>query len=123
ACCLFGVLVVTTIVLAQETPLGLSPASQPVFVKYEDAKWQKIVPELGDDGPEIAILRVDPKSGATQLLIRMNAAMHVLMHFHSANETHTMIKGQAAFECGGMRGVLGVGGFNYLPAKHPHQAW
>lgn len=100
-----------------------SSIDQPVFVKYADAKWQKIVPELGDSGPEIAILRVDPKTGATQLLIRMNAAMAVPMHWHSSNETHTMIKGTTVFECGGSRETLGPGGFNYIPAKHQHRAW
>lgn len=100
-----------------------SAIDQPAFVKYADAKWQKIVPELGDAGPDIAILRVDPKTGTTQLLIRMNAAMSVPIHWHSSNETHTMIKGTAAFECGGHRETLGPGGFNYIPAKHQHRAW
>src|SRR3954464_6893650 len=71
----------------------------PVFVKYEDAKWQPIVPQLGPDGPDIAILHTDAKTGATQLLIRANAAMHVPKHFHSSNETHTVITGPQAFEC------------------------
>ena len=94
-----------------------------LFVQYEDAKWQKIVPELGDDSPEIAMLRIDPNTGATELLIRSPKAMHVPTHWHSANETHTVIKGNQAFECGGKREVLTPGGFNYIPAKHQHQAW
>ena len=98
-------------------------AAGPMFVKYEDAKFQKIVPEIGEDGPEIAILRVDPKTGATQLLIRAVAAMRVPEHWHSANETHTVIKGVQVFECGGVRETLTPGGFNYIPAKDPHRAW
>jgi quercetin dioxygenase-like cupin family protein len=82
-----------------------------------------MVPELGNDSPQISILRVDPKTNATQLLIRTPKKMHVPMHWHSANETHTMIQGTAVFEHEGKREQLGPGGFNYIPAKMPHQAW
>lgn len=107
----------------QEGMHGASQGAGPMFVKYEDAKFQKIVPELGDEGPEIAMLRVDPKTGATQLLIRTVAPMRVPEHWHSANETHTVIKGVQVYECGGMRQELTAGGFNYIPAKDPHRAW
>ena len=73
--------------------------------------------------PQAAILRVDPKTQATQLLIRMPKAMHVPVHWHSANETHTVIKGTMVFEHGGQPHELGPGGFNYIPARTPHQAW
>jgi quercetin dioxygenase-like cupin family protein len=90
---------------------------------YENLKWEAIVPELGADSPQVAILRVDPKTHATQLLIKMPKQMHVPMHWHSANETHTVIKGTMVFEHEGQRHELGPGGFNYLPARMPHQAW
>ena len=90
---------------------------------YENVQWQNIVPELGGDSPQIAMLRVDPTSHATQLLIRVPKRMHVPMHWHSANETHTVIKGTWVFEHEGKRDELGVGGFNYLPARMHHQAW
>jgi len=98
-------------------------ASQAMSTRYEDLKWQTMVPELGNDSPQISILRVDPKTNATQLLIRTPKKMHVPMHWHSANETHTMIQGTAVFEHEGKREQLGPGGFNYIPAKMPHQAW
>jgi mannose-6-phosphate isomerase-like protein (cupin superfamily) len=98
-------------------------ASQAMSARYEDLKWQTMVPELGNDSPQISILRVDPKSSATQLLIRTPKKMHVPMHWHSANETHTMIQGTAVFEHEGKREELGPGGFNYIPAKMQHQAW
>jgi quercetin dioxygenase-like cupin family protein len=91
--------------------------------RLDDLQWQIMVPELGADGPQAAILRVDPKTGATQLLIRMPKAMHVPVHWHSANETHTVIKGTMVFEHGGQPHELGPGGFNYIPARTPHQAW
>jgi len=97
--------------------------AQPVFTNYADAKWDKIIPDLGADSPEISILHVDPKTKATKLLIRTPAAMHVRKHWHSANETHTMILGNASFECDGKRIEQTPGSFNYLPAKMVHEAW
>jgi quercetin dioxygenase-like cupin family protein len=91
--------------------------------RYEDRQWQPIVPELGADSPQASILRVDPKTQATQLLIRIPKQMHVPMHWHGANETHTVIKGTMVFEHDGQQHELGPGGFNYLPARVHHQAW
>ena len=109
---------------------GLAAATEPapgpahaMSVNLQDAKWDKILPDLGQASPEIAILRVDPKTQATQLLIRTPKGVHVRKHWHSANETHTMIIGKAIFECDGERVELGPGGFNYIPAKMVHEAW
>ena len=99
------------------------PADHPIFMSLADAKWGRIIPELGDSSPEIAILRVDPKTQATQLLIRTPQGIHVRKHWHTANETHTMIVGTATFECDGKRAEIGPGGFNYMPARMTHEAW
>jgi quercetin dioxygenase-like cupin family protein len=101
---------------------GLSPPHA-MSAGYGDLQWQPIVPELGADSPQVSILRVDPKTSATQLLIRVPKQMHVPMHWHSANETHTVIRGTFVFEHEGKRHELGPGGFNYLPARMHHQAW
>lgn len=98
-------------------------AEPPLGARYEDMEWQPIVPELGVDSPEISILRVDPVTRATQLLIRVPTRIHVPMHWHSANETHTVIRGNWTFEYGSQRQDLGPGGFNYIPAEMHHQAW
>jgi len=98
-------------------------AGQAMSAEFEDRQWQTIVPELGADSPQISILRVDPVTQATQLLIRVPKQMHVPLHWHSANETHTVIRGTWTFEHEGMRDQLGPGGFNYIPAKMQHQAW
>jgi quercetin dioxygenase-like cupin family protein len=98
-------------------------APQGAHARLEDLKWEIMVPELGDASPRAAILRVDPKTQATQLLIHMPRRMHVPVHWHSANETHTVIKGTMVFEHGGQPHELGPGGFNYIPARTPHQAW
>ncbi len=94
-----------------------------VFTKPEDAKWEKMLPSLGEASPEIAILHVDPKTKATRLLIKTPAALHVPSHWHSANETHVMIKGTATFGHGDKKVELGPGGFNYMPARMKHEAW
>ena len=99
-------------------------ASQPpIFTTYRDLTWNPIVPDLGAKSPEIAILHVDPTTGATQLMIRTPAAIHVRKHWHTAYETHTMLRGNAVFECEGQRAELGPGGFNFMPAKMVHEAW
>ena len=98
-------------------------SSHAMSARYEDLKWQTMVPELRNDSPQISVLRVDPKTNATQLLIRTPKKMHVPIHWHSANETHTMIQGTAVFDHDGQREQLGPGGFNYIPAKIKHQAW
>jgi len=122
-----NLLLLVAVLCAGQSNSGGAPtnsgASQAMSTRYEDLKWQTMVPELGNDSPQISILRVDPKTNATQLLIRTPKKMHVPMHWHSANETHTMIQGTAVFEHEGKREQLGPGGFNYIPAKMPHQAW
>ncbi len=100
-----------------------SQMQEPIFTSYQDLKWTKILPDLGDASPEISILRVDPKTQATQLMIRTPKGIHIRRHWHSANETHTMIVGTADFACDGKRVKLGPGSFNYMPAKMIHEAW
>ena len=106
----------TAVVAAPDVP-------QMIFTNYADFKWNKILPDLGEDSPEICILHVDPKTQATQLMIRTPKAIHVRKHWHSANETHTIVHGTAVFACDGKRVELGEGSFNYMPAKMVHEAW
>ena len=108
-----------------QRPAAQAPADSPHYfsVNYQNAQWQKIVPELGEASPEITILRVEPKTQATHLLIRNPRKIHVPLHWHSANETHTILAGTMVFECEGKRDVLGPGSFNYIPARMVHQAW
>src|SRR5437867_13349048 len=117
---LFAVFISTGMLVAAEP--AVAPA-QPMFMKLQDVKWEKILPDLGEMSPEIAILRVDPKTQATQLLIRTPKGIHVRKHWHTANETHTMISGKAIFECERKRMELGPGEFNFMPAKMVHEAW
>ena len=63
------------------------------YQKFQDLKWGKLVPEQGAGSPEISILHVGPKTGATQLPIRTPKNYHAARHWHTANETHTVIYG------------------------------
>jgi mannose-6-phosphate isomerase-like protein (cupin superfamily) len=94
-----------------------------MFSALADANWSPILPDLGADSPQICILRVDPTTKATQLLIQTPKAIHIRKHWHTANETHTIIQGTASFACDGKKVELGSGGFNYMPAKMVHEAW
>ncbi|MEN3369289.1 MAG: hypothetical protein V7609_1432 [Verrucomicrobiota bacterium] len=93
-----------------------------IFSNYQDLKWNKMHPELGANSPEVCILRIDPKTQATSLLIRGPTGIHVRKHWHSANETHTVILGTFVFACEGKRIEQGPGSFNYMPAKTVHEA-
>jgi quercetin dioxygenase-like cupin family protein len=119
---LAAIFLVGAALVAQQSSTRVE-AGQAMGAKYEDLQWQTVVPELGTDSPQISVLRVDPVTKATQLLIRVPRQVHVPMHWHSANETHTVIRGTWTFEHEGMRQQLGPGGFNYIPAKMRHQAW
>ena len=95
----------------------------PMTVKLADVKWTPMFPELGDRSPQISILRIDPVTQATQLLVRIPKNFHVPMHWHAANEMYTILRGEFSVSCNGKREDLGRGDFNYIPSKIPHEAW
>ena len=67
---------------------------------------------------------VDPNTQATKLMIRVPEDFHVPKHWHTANETHTIVSGTFIMQHeGGQREELGPGSFNYVPSKAVHQAW
>jgi len=111
--------------IAQNTASKVMAADMPqaLGAPYEQLQWQTMFPEMGRDSPQLSILRVDPKTGTTQLMIRTPKNMHTPLHWHSANETHTVIFGTAIFGHEGKLMHLGPGGFNYMPAKMQHEAW
>jgi quercetin dioxygenase-like cupin family protein len=100
-----------------------APDVNVVDVHYGAIEWQKLTPELGERSSEIAILHVDPVTKATQLMIRVPKDSHVPMHWHTANETHTVVKGTFIIECDGKRDALEQGSFNYMPSRMHHEAW
>ena len=108
---------------AQGPAGGARMSAHPVNIAAADMKWNRMFPELGEKSSEIAILQVDSTTGATRLMIRVPANFHVPRHWHSANETHTVVSGTFIVECEGKRATLGPGGFNYMPRKMVHEAW
>ena len=98
-------------------------ASHPMNIRVQDMKWQRIFPEAGERSAEIAILHSDPTTQATELMIRVPKNSHVPKHWHTANETHTVVSGTFIIECEGKREALGPGAFNYIPSKMHHEAW
>jgi len=122
-CCLLAAFVPNTNWAAETSDPSQTAIKMPTFQKLADAKWQKILPDLGADSPEICFLHIDPTNHATQLLIRTPTAIHIRKHWHSANETHMLITGTAKFACEGKSAELGPGSFNFMPAKMVHEAW
>lgn len=94
----------------------------PLFINLDQVKWELDDPKNPDSGG-IAILRVDPVTQATQLLIRNPPGEYVPRHWHSANETNTVIRGNYIFECDGKKMEQGPGSFNYIPARMIHRLW
>lgn len=110
-------------VFAQTTTAPHDSSAHHLNVKASDMKWQRIFPEIGSRSAEITILRVDPTTQATQLMIRVPKNFHVPQHWHTANETHTIMKGTFILESEGKREALRAGSFNYVPSKMVHEAW
>ena len=106
-----------------EQTAGPGHDSNPLFLNAPDLKWQPMFPEWKAGSPEIVILHVDPVTHATHLMIRNPVKIQVPRHWHSANETHTVLRGRMVFECDGQRKEQGPGAFNYIPRKMIHQAW
>jgi mannose-6-phosphate isomerase-like protein (cupin superfamily) len=124
---LFIAMLMVTVALAAaaQTTAPAHDDSLPIFLKYQDLKWDKLRPELGEGSPKITILHSDPKTGATQLLIWSPKNYHAPRHWHTANEMHAVISGSFVMQHDGSDAIedLGPGSFNFMPSKMVHQAW
>src|SRR5215472_11632095 len=96
-----------------------------VFRNQSDLKWEKMLSELGKDSPVYAILRTDPSTNATILLIEFPTSIHIPKHTHEKSETHFLLAGSHLFENNvtGQRFDVRAGGYFYLPGKIMHEAW
>ncbi len=114
-----------TAACAQAVPLPPPPdtARAAMYAPFASLQWQRIMPELGAGSHEITILHVDPETHATQLMIRVPAGFHVARHWHTANETHTVVSGTFVMDDHGRRVALDAGSFNYMPSHMVHEAW
>ena len=67
---LLMMIVVSPAAAQTSAPASHDGAAHAIYQKYQDMKWEKLLPKLGAGSAEITILHVDPESGATQLMIR-----------------------------------------------------
>jgi quercetin dioxygenase-like cupin family protein len=101
--------------VAQQAP------SHALFLKFQELKWEK----TPDGSQDIVILHVNPGSKITELMIRAPKNFHVPRHWHSANETLTIISGTFTMKHDGSneKVALTAGSYSYMPAKMIHEAW
>jgi quercetin dioxygenase-like cupin family protein len=110
---------------AAQTPSAPATHAAPVFRPFEGLKWEKTNPELGDNSQEAAILHVNPATKATELIIRAPKNYHVGRHWHSSNETITVIRGTFVVGHDGSEEKMELtpGSYAYMPARMIHDAW
>src|SRR5439155_23527695 len=72
--------------------------------------WTKILPRF------VFCVSIQRSTRPVCLYARQKR-FNVRKHWHTANETHTIINGVATFACGGKKFELSEGGFNFMPAK------
>jgi hypothetical protein len=87
------IIVVSPAAAQTSAPPSHDGSAHAIYQRYQDLKWERLRPELGANSAKITILHVDPKSGATQLMIWSPKNYHAPKHWHTANETHTVISG------------------------------
>ena len=98
-------------------------ADQIILKNQSDLKWEKMLPDLGDDSPRFAILRVDPKTKATTLMIEFPKAIYIPKHTHKKSETHVILGGSHLFEHEGKRYEVKEHGYIFMPGQFVHEAW
>ena len=101
-------------------PAFAQHAPSPQAIKFEDIKWEPL-----EGGGQISILYTNPTTKATYLIIRPEKDAHVPRHWHTANETITVLKGTFVLkhDDSDERSELTPGSFGYMPAKMVHEAW
>ena len=106
-----------------QNPAAKQTNEHAVNVEYDKIQWTAMVPEMGENSPMRAVLHEHPVTHSSQFLIRMPPNFHVPAHYHTVNETHTVIEGTFIVQVDGKRTPLKAGGFNYTPARMVHEAW
>lgn len=94
-----------------------------VFKNLPDMSWEMMLPELGESSPLFSILRVDPITEATTLMIQFPKTIYIPKHTHEKSETHLILGGSHLFEHEGQRFDVRNNGYIYMPGKFVHEAW
>jgi anti-sigma factor ChrR (cupin superfamily) len=120
-----GIVVMKLVLLSAIAMLAVCPAfaqhaPSPQAIKFEDIKWEPL-----ESGGEISILYTNPTTKATYLIIRAEKNAHVPRHWHTANETITILKGTFVLkhDDSDERSEMTPGSFGYMPARMVHEAW
>jgi len=113
---------------------GKSPATNPassstrvtesaISIEFSQILWTPMVPEMGTGSPMRSVLHEHPVTHGSQFVIQLPPKFHVPAHYHTVNETHTVIEGTFIVQVEGKRTALQPGGFNYTPANVVHEEW
>jgi len=120
---LTGSLATTTL---QDKPKPEAPVApkETVVVSAANVKW---VPHPSVEGAKMAVQSGDPAKGACVVLMKFPKGMTVPAHFHTANETVTLVSGVAQFGTGetvdaAKATELMPGSYITIPGKNPHWA-
>lgn len=103
---------------------GAIPAGAPdgQAAAYRADRYNPINPAR-PDGPAIAVLRGDPATGPSDMLMRFGP-MPPMMHIHTANNRLVVLRGEMKHWVQGQTAadvdVLGPGSFWYQPGGQPH---
>jgi quercetin dioxygenase-like cupin family protein len=104
--------------------LSALPAASDVILRNEgDMKWELMLPDLGKDSPRFTILRADPETDATTLMIEFPTAIHIPKHTHAKSETHFLLEGSHIFGRDGELFTGNEGGYFYMAGGIVHEAW
>jgi len=117
---LLSALVASALLLPVGSHAQTGAGSMGKAVKPGDMKWEPL-----GGGFDISILYTNPTTQATYLVIRGSGNLHVPRHWHSSNESITVLKGTFVVAHDGSedKTELKEGGFAYMPAKMIHEAW
>lgn len=108
---------------SSEKSLSLGNFSSIVLKNKDDLKWERMLPELGENSPVFSILRVDSKTRETTIKIRFPKAIYIPKHTHNKAETHIILGGSHIFEHNGQKYEVKEHGYIYMPGKFVHEAW
>jgi quercetin dioxygenase-like cupin family protein len=103
----------------------MNDPNETILRNSPDQKWELMLPELGKDSPRYTILRIDPATNATTLMIDFPSALHIPRHTHEKSETHIILRGSHLFENSdtGQRYDVRERGYFYMAGHIPHEAW
>jgi quercetin dioxygenase-like cupin family protein len=102
---------------------ALAGAGEVILRNEGDMKWELMLPDLGKDSPRFTILRADPETDATTLMIEFPTAIHIPKHTHAKSETHFLLEGSHTFGRDRELFTVNKGGYFYMAGGIVHEAW